>query len=132
MLSLMPQGSSDSSVLKVALSAAYTFNNQSDDAFLFRVCQVYRAQRQVVKGVRLIVDLDLSRTICRKRDRTKNLLDCAFQPSGPLHQVFRCHIEVWVVPWTKHSTTQTFFCKTSASANQEAAKPGQHDSTRLC
>ncbi|KAJ0067297.1 hypothetical protein NL108_015812, partial [Boleophthalmus pectinirostris] len=41
----------------------------------------------VVKGVRFLLDLDLCRTVCRKRDKPqKNLQDCDLQPPGPLHQ----------------------------------------------
>uniref|UniRef100_A0A8C6SH19 Cystatin domain-containing protein n=1 Tax=Neogobius melanostomus TaxID=47308 RepID=A0A8C6SH19_9GOBI len=105
----------DPQVLKVALSAAEAFNNQSNDSFLFRPGSVRRAQKQVVKGVRFLVDVDLFRTVCRKRDKPKNLLDCALQPPGPLHQVIRCHIEVWDVPWTHRKVVQKFYCK---SANQ--------------
>lgn len=41
---------------------------------------------QIVKGVRYIVDFDISRTVCRKRDNS-NLSNCDFQPVGRLHQV---------------------------------------------
>ncbi|KAF0027922.1 hypothetical protein F2P81_020663 [Scophthalmus maximus] len=58
----------DRGLQQVVLATAYSFNNQSNDAFLFKPSTVHRAQRQVVKGVRYIVDLDVSRTICRKRD----------------------------------------------------------------
>uniref|UniRef100_A0A3B3Z7H4 Uncharacterized protein n=1 Tax=Periophthalmus magnuspinnatus TaxID=409849 RepID=A0A3B3Z7H4_9GOBI len=57
----------DSSVQQAALSAA--------------------VQKQVVKGIRFLVDLNLCRTMCRKRDKAKNLSDCGLQPPGPLHQV---------------------------------------------
>ncbi|XP_060896468.1 cystatin-F [Labrus mixtus] len=101
----------DSSLQKVVLAAAYSFNNQSNDAYLFKPSAIRRAQRQIVKGIRYIVDLEISRTVCRKRDNNNNLSNCDFQPEGRLHQTFKCHLEVWVIPWNKKSTIQVFVCK---------------------
>ncbi|CAJ1057602.1 cystatin-F [Xyrichtys novacula] len=102
----------DPRIQKVVLDATFTFNNQSNDAYLFKPYAIYRAQRQVVKGVRYIVDFEISRTVCRKRDSNHNdLPNCDFQPEGRLHQTFRCHLEVWVIPWRKESITQVFFCQ---------------------
>ncbi|XP_054455577.1 cystatin-F [Anoplopoma fimbria] len=101
----------DRGLLQVVLSAARSFNNQSNDAFLFKPSAIHRAQRQVVKGVRYIVDLEISRTVCRKRDNNNNLSNCDFQPEGRLHQTFQCHTEVWVMPWQNETRTLVFQCK---------------------
>ncbi|CAJ1087226.1 NLR family CARD domain-containing protein 3-like [Xyrichtys novacula] len=78
----------DPRLQKVVLDATFTFNDQSNDAYLFKPYAIYRAQRQVVKGVRYIVDFEISRTVCRKRDSNNNdLPNCDFQPEGRLHQV---------------------------------------------
>ncbi|CAJ1057603.1 cystatin-F [Xyrichtys novacula] len=61
----------DPRIQKVVLDATFTFNNQSNDAYLFKPYAIYRAQRQT----------------------------------------FRCHLEVWVIPWRKESITQVFFCQ---------------------
>uniref|UniRef100_A0A3B3Z782 Cystatin domain-containing protein n=1 Tax=Periophthalmus magnuspinnatus TaxID=409849 RepID=A0A3B3Z782_9GOBI len=98
----------DSSVQQAALSAA--------------------VQKQVVKGIRFLVDLNLCRTMCRKRDKAKNLSDCGLQPPGPLHQVFRCHVEVWDVPWSHHSIIQRLSCKTLSSAAQRSESQPVRDS----
>ncbi|KAF7221342.1 cystatin-F [Nothobranchius furzeri] len=100
----------DTSLQTVVLSAVYSFNNQSNDAFLFRASVIYRAQRQVVNGIRYIVDLEISRTVCRKRDNN-NLSNCSFQPAGYLHQTFVCHLEVWQIPWKPQSQTLELLCK---------------------
>uniref|UniRef100_A0A3Q1JBH9 Cystatin domain-containing protein n=1 Tax=Anabas testudineus TaxID=64144 RepID=A0A3Q1JBH9_ANATE len=100
----------DSGLQQVVLDAAYRYNNQSNDAFLFRASAIHRAQRQIVKGVRYIVDFDISRTVCRKRDNS-NLSNCDFQPVGRLHQTFQCHIELWTIPWLNETVTQVFLCK---------------------
>lgn len=41
---------------------------------------------QVVKGLKYTVDLEISRTVCRKRAAV-NLTSCDFQPAGKLNQV---------------------------------------------
>ncbi|XP_069394235.1 cystatin-F [Paralichthys olivaceus] len=100
----------DRSLEQVLLAATYSFNNQSNDAFLFKPSAVHQAQRQIIKGVRYIVDLDVSRTVCRKRD-DYDLSQCHFQPDGRLHQVFQCHVVVWMIPWRHETKIQTLFCK---------------------
>lgn len=42
---------------------------------------------QVVKGLKYIVDLRLSRTVCKKEAAAVNLTSCDFQPAGPLRMV---------------------------------------------
>ncbi|XP_056148285.1 cystatin-F-like [Lampris incognitus] len=98
----------DRGLLKALLFATYSFNNQSNDAFLFRVCAIEKAQRQIIKGIRYIMEVQISRTICRKPDARK-LKECDFQPEGQLHQTFSCHFEVWDVLWL-HVMETTFFC----------------------
>ncbi|XP_022069613.1 cystatin-F isoform X2 [Acanthochromis polyacanthus] len=102
--------SSDRSLRRVALAAAYSFNDQSNDAFLFRPSAILGAQRQVVKGFRYFIDLNISRTVCHKRD-DKNLQSCDFQPEGPLKQTFFCHADVWLVPWKNQTETLLLLCK---------------------
>ncbi|XP_034407878.1 cystatin-F [Cyclopterus lumpus] len=99
---------------QVVLRAACSFNNQSNDAFLFKPSAIHRAQRQVVKGVQYIVDMEISRTVCRKRDdnnNNNNLSTCNFQPEGRLQQTFQCHTEVWVIPWKNETRTLVLDCK---------------------
>ncbi|KAF7646542.1 hypothetical protein LDENG_00185890 [Lucifuga dentata] len=76
----------DTNLLQAVAIATDSFNNQSNDAFLFRVSSIQRAQQQLVKGFMYIMDVEISRTICHKRDK-KDLSSCDFQPEGPLHQV---------------------------------------------
>lgn len=102
----------DHNLQSVVLIATYSFNNQSNDAFLFKPSAIHRAQRQVVKGLRYNIDFEISRTVCRKQDHNNNdLTNCDFQPKGPLHQTFQCHLEVWVIPWLKKYETEVFECK---------------------
>ncbi|XP_042288483.1 cystatin-F [Thunnus maccoyii] len=102
----------DRGLEQVVLNATCSFNKQTNDAFLFRPSAIHRAQRQIVKGIRYIVDLEISRTVCRKREHNNNnLTDCDFQPEGLLHQTFQCHFDVWVVPWKHEMNNLVFLCK---------------------
>ncbi|XP_029377416.1 cystatin-F [Echeneis naucrates] len=101
----------DRGLQQVVLISTYSFNNQSNDAFLFKPSAILRAQRQIVKGIRYIVDLEISRTVCHKRHQNNNLSKCDFQPKGRLHQTFRCHFEVWLVPWENKTRFLVFLCK---------------------
>uniref|UniRef100_A0A4W6F3P1 Cystatin F n=1 Tax=Lates calcarifer TaxID=8187 RepID=A0A4W6F3P1_LATCA len=98
----------DRGLQQVVLAATYSFNNQSNDAFLFKPSAITRAQRQIVKGLRYIVDLEISRTVCRKRDHNNNLSKffnvCVLQ-------TFHCHFEVWLIPWENETNVQVFLCK---------------------
>ncbi|XP_023251444.1 cystatin-F [Seriola lalandi dorsalis] len=100
----------DRGLQQVVLATTYSFNNQSNDAFLFRPSAIRRAQRQIVKGIRYIVDLEISRTVCRKRDHDNILSKCDFQPKGRLHQTFQCHFEVWLIPWQQETKILVFLC----------------------
>ncbi|XP_019132292.1 cystatin-F [Larimichthys crocea] len=100
----------DSCLKQLVLIAAYSFNNQSNDAFLFKASVIHRAQRQVVRGIRYIIDLDLSRTVCRKQNSI-DLSNCDFQSDSRLNQTFQCHFEVWLIPWQNTTKTLVLLCK---------------------
>ncbi|KAG7271100.1 hypothetical protein CRUP_005653 [Coryphaenoides rupestris] len=95
---------------KAVLVATYSFNNQSNDAYLFRTSAVDRAQRQIVKGIRYILEVRISRTVCLKR-QGRDLLDCDIQPEGLLHQTFQCHFEVLSRPWLHLMITTSSHCQ---------------------
>lgn len=95
---------------KAVLVATYSFNNQSNDAYLFRTLEVDRAQRQIVKGIRYIFEVRISRTVCLKR-QGQDLLDCDIQPEGRLHQTFQCNFEVLSWPWLHQMITTSSHCQ---------------------
>ncbi|KAM9803771.1 cystatin-F [Neosynchiropus ocellatus] len=95
----------DRDLHKFVFIAAQAFNNQTNDAFLFKPAAILSAQRQIVKGIHYIVDLELSRTVCSKYV-DKNLQQCDFQPAGPLSQTLRCHADVWWIPWRRQVQTR--------------------------
>ncbi|CAL8255896.1 unnamed protein product [Lota lota] len=100
----------DQELGKALLVATYSFNNQSNDAYLFKTSEVDKAQRQIVKGIRYILEVRISRTVCLKR-QGRDLLDCDLQPEGLLHQTFQCHFEVLSLPWLHLMTTISSHCQ---------------------
>ncbi|KAK7878326.1 hypothetical protein WMY93_031043 [Mugilogobius chulae] len=108
----------DHRVQQVALFAAESFNNQSDDSFLFRPQRVVKAQRQVVKGVRFLLDLDLCRTVCLVLSLVLVfVLILTLVLTLVLGLVLRCHAEVWDVVWTNQSVVQRLVCKSRVYLN---------------
>lgn len=101
----------DTGLLQAVDSAVSFYNSMSNDCFLFKPLAITRAQSKVVEGTLYGVDLDMTRTVCRKRDNNKDLSNCDFQPEGVnLRQTFQCHTEVWVIPWENKTTVKEFTC----------------------
>ncbi|XP_066553478.1 cystatin-F [Amia ocellicauda] len=99
----------DPGVQKAVKTATYYFNNRSNDIFVFRASSIDDAKKQVVKGVKYILEVEISRTVCRKRGHP-DPDNCDFQPNGILKQTFRCHFEVWSIPWLHQMETTFFSC----------------------
>ncbi|TSK42122.1 Cystatin-F [Bagarius yarrelli] len=97
-------------VKQAVLTATYTFNNKTNDAFFFKPLAIDEAQRQIVKGIKYFLKLEISRTVCMKREADADLANCGFQPKTGLQQTFLCNFEVWAIPWLKMMKTTYFVC----------------------
>uniref|UniRef100_A0A8C1LCU5 Cystatin domain-containing protein n=1 Tax=Cyprinus carpio TaxID=7962 RepID=A0A8C1LCU5_CYPCA len=94
----------DTGVKEAVLTGTYSFNNKSNDAFLFKASAVDDAKRQIVKGIRYILEVEISRTVCRKRGNTDDLNNCPFQTDRLLRQVCVCFsIELEKMKWLSGS-----------------------------
>ncbi|XP_030628250.1 cystatin-F [Chanos chanos] len=103
----------DTGVQKAVLTGTYSFNNKSNDIFLFKASAIDSAKRQVVKGIRYILDVEITRTVCRKMEKDVDLANCRFQSDRLLRQTFLCHFEVWSIPWLRQMKTTYFICHPS-------------------
>ncbi|XP_058894213.1 cystatin-like 1 [Kogia breviceps] len=74
-----------------------TYNNNSDDSYLFRVDQLLQSQVQLTTGVEYLVTVKISRTKC-KRNSTNNPW-CPIQSKKKLQKSFICDFLVYTVPW---------------------------------
>ncbi|KAL8202844.1 UNVERIFIED_CONTAM: hypothetical protein K2H54_027023 [Gekko kuhli] len=88
----------DPGVRKAARYGVYTYNNSSNDIFLFKESHVNKAEVQIVRGLKYNLDVDIARTVCTKRKHPA-LDQCHFQKHKQLRQTFRCYFEVWLIPW---------------------------------
>ncbi|XP_055774237.1 cystatin-F-like isoform X1 [Salvelinus fontinalis] len=104
----------DKGVLKAVLHGTYSFNNQTNDAFLFKPSAIEKANGQIVKGLKYILEVDLSRTVCCKNGHgDPDLANCKFQTDILLQQTFHCDFEVWTMPWLHFMKTTYFSCSPS-------------------
>ncbi|XP_043110707.1 cystatin-F [Puntigrus tetrazona] len=103
----------DTGVKEAVLTGTYSFNNKSNDAFLFKASTVDDAKRQIVRGIRYVLEVEISRTVCRKRGSTEDLNSCPFQTDSVLQQTFFCHFDVWSIPWMKTMSTTSFECRSN-------------------
>uniref|UniRef100_A0A3B3Z686 Uncharacterized protein n=1 Tax=Periophthalmus magnuspinnatus TaxID=409849 RepID=A0A3B3Z686_9GOBI len=118
----------DSSVQQAALSAAVSFNNQSNDSFLFRP----DSQRQVQSQREEDFDYGGERRTEGRGGSKEGEWEEMGRERGRLWwskwSVFRCHVEVWDVPWSHHSIIQRLSCKTLSSAAQRSESQPVRDS----
>ncbi|XP_056669784.1 cystatin-F isoform X1 [Monodelphis domestica] len=76
----------DPRVQKAARFAVERFNNCTNDLFLFKELCIDGAMVQLVKGLKYMIEMHISRTICKKREHS-NLDNCDFQTDITLKQV---------------------------------------------
>ncbi|NXH15119.1 CYTF protein, partial [Bucco capensis] len=96
-------------VRRAARLGVYSYNNSSNDLFLFKESQIQTAMVQVVRGLKYMLHVDIGRTVCEKREHS-NLDNCHFQRNKSLQQVLRCYFEVWTMPWLHKADVPVALC----------------------
>ncbi|EFB14725.1 hypothetical protein PANDA_015029, partial [Ailuropoda melanoleuca] len=76
-----------------------SYNNASNDTYLFQVDKLLRSQMQLTTGVEYMVTVKISRTKC-KRNSTSN--SCPIQSKKKLKKSFICDFLVYTVPWMNY------------------------------
>ncbi|XP_004474703.1 cystatin-F [Dasypus novemcinctus] len=99
----------DPGVLRAARHTVERFNNCTNDIFLFKESHVNKALVQIVKGVKYMLNVEISRTICKKSKHPR-LDECDFQTNRTLQQTFGCYSEVWVIPWLHKFEVTVLHC----------------------
>ncbi|XP_004441995.1 PREDICTED: cystatin-like 1 [Ceratotherium simum simum] len=77
-----------------------TYNNASNDTYLFGVDKLLRSQMQLTTGVEYMVSVKISRTKC-KRNSTKSR-SCPVQSKKNLKKSFICDFLIYTVPWMNY------------------------------
>ncbi|KAM3676052.1 cystatin-like [Ammospiza nelsoni] len=84
--------------LERALQFAMTaYNRASNDMYTSRVVRIISAQRQVVAGVKYIMEVEIARTTCTKP--ATDIQHCAFHEEPQMAKHAICNFVVLNVPW---------------------------------
>ncbi|XP_037376840.1 cystatin-like 1 [Talpa occidentalis] len=75
-----------------------SYNNASNDTYLFQVDKLLRSQVQLTTGVEYLITVKISRTKCKRNEKKSQ--PCRFQSKG-LKKSFICDFLLYTVPWIK-------------------------------
>ncbi|KAM9849918.1 cathepsin F [Aulostomus maculatus] len=114
----IPLQESDPGLQKALQFAEERYNMASNALHLRRVRRLLSATKQLVKGVRYTLTVELSNTQCKK---SSTLRTCDFYPELHKLKTEVCVFEVWDVPWQGTSTLLKQKCQPKADAEVEEA-----------
>ncbi|NWI03111.1 CYT protein, partial [Tichodroma muraria] len=84
--------------LERALQFAMTaYNRASNDMYSSRVVRIISAERQIVAGVKYIMEVEIARTTCTKP--ATDIQHCAFHEEPQMAKHTICNFVVLNVPW---------------------------------
>ncbi|NXI08802.1 CYT protein, partial [Irena cyanogastra] len=84
--------------LERALQFAMTaYNRASNDMYTSRVVRIISAKRQIVAGVKYIMEVEIARTTCTKP--ATDIQRCAFHEGPQMSKHTICNFVVLTVPW---------------------------------
>uniref|UniRef100_UPI00398ECA2D cystatin-like n=1 Tax=Pristiophorus japonicus TaxID=55135 RepID=UPI00398ECA2D len=96
----------DPEALKAAGFAMAEYNKASNDMFLHKVVSIVSAQRQIVAGIKYILEVEVGKTQCRQGE-VDDLDSCALH-AIPKKQL--CNFEVVVIPWLEDISLPKSMC----------------------
>ncbi|XP_019371700.1 PREDICTED: cystatin-like [Gavialis gangeticus] len=99
---LQDANENDEGVQRALQFAMSEYNKASNDKYSSRVARVVRAQKQIVAGVKYILEVELGRTTCTKS--ATDLQSCAFHKEPEMAKRVTCNFEVLSVPWLNQIT----------------------------
>ncbi|XP_001382093.3 cystatin-C [Monodelphis domestica] len=73
------------------------YNKASNDKFGHRIVRVVRAQKQLVAGIKYILEVEISRTTCTKS--VTDFSSCPLHEDPTLKKHSICNFVVYFVPW---------------------------------
>uniref|UniRef100_A0A2K6PJX6 Cystatin like 1 n=2 Tax=Rhinopithecus roxellana TaxID=61622 RepID=A0A2K6PJX6_RHIRO len=76
-----------------------SYNNASNDTYLYRVQKLIRSQMQLTTGVEYIVTVKIGRTKCKRNDTSNS--SCPLQ-SKTLRKSLICESLIYTVPWINY------------------------------
>ncbi|XP_047441491.1 cathepsin F isoform X2 [Mugil cephalus] len=106
---------SDPGLRKALLFAEERYNRGSNAMHLRRVSRFISASKQLVKGIRYTLTVELSNTQCKKSNMLRT---CDFYPEQHKLKTEVCVFEVWDVPWQGTSTLLKQKCQPKAESEE--------------
>ncbi|XP_024139246.1 cathepsin F [Oryzias melastigma] len=106
---------SDPGLKKVMLFAEERYNRGSNAMHLRKISRFVSATKQLVKGIRYTITVELSNTLCKK---SAMLRTCDFYPETQKLKTEVCVFEVWDIPWQGTSTLLKQKCSPKAEVEE--------------
>uniref|UniRef100_A0A3Q3CGE2 Cathepsin F n=1 Tax=Haplochromis burtoni TaxID=8153 RepID=A0A3Q3CGE2_HAPBU len=117
---------SDPGLKKALAFAEERYNRVSNAMHLRRVSRVISANKQLVKGIRYTLTVELSNTQCKK---STMLRTCDFYPELNQLKTEVCVFEVWDIPWQGTSTLLKQKCQPKVEFEVEESNKVEDPST---
>ncbi|KAJ8367297.1 hypothetical protein AAFF_G00321070 [Aldrovandia affinis] len=113
--SLVHLSVSDPGLQKVVRFAEGRYNVGSNGIYLRRVTKIVSASKQVVKGVKYSIMVELGNTLCKKSAVLADPAVCEFHTDPNKLKTEVCLFEIWDIPWQSKSTVLKQKCQPAAS-----------------
>ncbi|XP_075352747.1 cystatin-C [Mycteria americana] len=85
------------------------YNRASNDMYSSRVVRIISAKRQIVSGIKYIMEVEIGRTTCPKP--VVDLQSCAFHDEPQMAKRTICDFVVYTVPWLNQIKLQKSSCQ---------------------
>ncbi|KAM9016475.1 cystatin-like [Ara ararauna] len=93
----IPNADNDEGLQRALQFAMTEYNRASNDMYSSRVVRVISAKRQIVSGVKYIMEVEIGRTTCPKP--ATDLQSCALHDAPHMAKRTTCNFVVYTVPW---------------------------------
>uniref|UniRef100_A0A671YBA8 Cathepsin F n=1 Tax=Sparus aurata TaxID=8175 RepID=A0A671YBA8_SPAAU len=113
---------SDPGLKKALAFAEERYNRGSNAMHLRKVSRLLSATKQLVKGIRYTITVELSNTQCKK---STMLRTCDFYPESEKLKTEVCVFEVWDIPWQGTSTLLKQKCQPKGQLAESMELLGQ-------
>ncbi|NXX54768.1 CYT protein, partial [Scopus umbretta] len=89
--------------------AVAEYNKANNDTYSSRVVRVIKAKKQLVSGIKYIMEVEIGRTTCLKS--ATDLQNCAFHDTPQMAKHTICNFVVYTVPWLNQIKLQKSSCQ---------------------
>ncbi|XP_042675087.1 cystatin [Centrocercus urophasianus] len=93
----VPVDENDEGLQRALQFAVAEYNRASNDKYSSRVVRVISAKRQLVSGIKYILEVEIGRTTCPKS--SADLQSCEFHDEPEMAKNTTCTFVVYSIPW---------------------------------